>query len=183
VIVVEGPDGAGKSTLVGEICERWSLTEGQRSTADRAEIYKTTREDTWRAIHAELMCHERPLVWDRLGPVSDPIYSALNLPHARECSFTYSELEMCSEILDRVSLVIVCLPPLGVVMENVLGSTKRQLPSTPQLVERVYEAYLPLGDLYWTYDYTVSQNVTPVITNYLTQRRERELLALGLGSV
>lgn len=180
MIIVEGPDGAGKTTLCKWICKKYKLTMGSRSTKDRDKIYKTTRRDSWSALCLELLCLDRPLVWDRIGPYSDPIYSAAGIPTKRGCSFTDSEIEIFDVVVQHVGLMIVCLPPLEVVVANVHKERQIEgLQTTPGLVNQIYDAYIPLADLYPTYDYTNPTNLSSMIENHLTRRKEREALAIG----
>jgi hypothetical protein len=177
LIVVEGVDGSGKSTLCSWITDNFGLRMGQRSIKNRDEIYRTTRLDTWRAVYRELACNHPPLVWDRLGPFSDPIYAASGIPHERYGSFTSNEIEMFDHIARAVALVIVCVPPLQTVMDNLTNT--HQLDRVIEKTPDIYAYYLQLADEYNEYDYTRDHPsvLTPLIAEYLYSRREREELA------
>src|SRR5271166_6337392 len=96
MILVEGPDGAGKTTLVDQLCEDLGLSVGPRGTPNRDELYKVTREDAYKALAHAVEGYHRPYIWDRLGPISDPIYSRVM---GRECAFKKSELYYALRIL------------------------------------------------------------------------------------
>ena len=183
MIVVEGPDGGGKSTLVSWLVMRFSLQEGPRATKDRAEIWRHTRSDTWLALHYELMCKDLPLVWDRLGPFSDPVYATMGIPAKRAQAFTPMEQEMFAELMDYIGLVIVCLPPLEAVKHNV--HKHDQLKGVVACTPHIWDAYLPLADHYIRYDYTKEAPVvlTDVVQAHLNRRKERERLARNLGEL
>lgn len=199
MIIVEGPDGAGKTTLCERICREFNLKMGERSEKDRDKIYQTTRHDSWRALHEELVCAEPPRVWDRIGPYSDPIYSSLGIPLTdgvptpRECAFTKKEIHVFRDAVRSLGLVILCLPPLETVLENV--QREYQLPGVPQLTKHVYTGYrITMGrnPIYLKYDYTQSTGDTNnpktargvtwtslamAISFHLSQRKERECLS------
>jgi hypothetical protein len=180
LIIVEGPDGAGKTTLCRWICKEFKLQPGPRSTTNRDDIYKTTRQDSWWALTDELKCERPSWVWDRMGPYSDPIYAAASLPHERTRAFTDEETEVFDVAVQHLGLVIVCLPPLGVVVENVKKERQiKGLVTTPGLVERIYDSYVPLADIYHSYDYTQQfpHTMMGIISTYLARRKVREELA------
>jgi hypothetical protein len=183
MIVIEGPDGAGKTTLAKWICEQFGLEGGVRSTSNRDEIYRYTRMDTWSAVYTELRCKQPPVVWDRIGPFSDPIYSSLGIPNDRPCSFSSHELELFDQVMASLGLVIVCLPPMTTVLSNV--DSTHQLDQVADKTPQIYSAYLPLADHYTTYDYTMQHpgELTHLIAEHLYYRKERERLAVDLGQL
>ena len=50
MILVEGPDGAGNTTLVTEVCDLYGLEVGIRGTTNRDLLYTVTVHDTLRAL-------------------------------------------------------------------------------------------------------------------------------------
>ena len=177
MIIVEGPDGSGKSTLVEWILNTHNLKEGKRSTRNRDEIYKTTRADTWCALYHEMLATEPPVVWDRLGIFSDPIYAYAGVPVDRKCGFTLSEIIVYQDVLEHMGVVIVCLPPIDVVVKNSLRS--HQLKNVVRKTPEIYHEYQRLAGKYFTYDYTKDPRdyIDLLITNHLDRRKERELVA------
>lgn len=179
MIVVEGPDGGGKSTLCQWLCDRFGLKMGERGVKDRDQIWRTTRQDTWNAMMAELKCDAPPLVWDRLGPISDPIYSQRGIPENRPCAFHFNELRVFHSFIREVGLLILCLPPKHVVMANVENS--HQLPNVARQSDSIYRAYMHDVAPHITYDYTRDhgQQLLHHVNRYLVRRRERECLSSG----
>lgn len=50
MVIVEGCDGTGKTTLVEALSVDLGLRVGQRATRNRDELYKVTRQDTYTAL-------------------------------------------------------------------------------------------------------------------------------------
>lgn len=184
MIVVEGPDGAGKTTLCEYICRQFNLEMGERATANRDEIYKTTRQDTWKAVYEEYMATSSPRVWDRIGPYSDPIYSLRGIPTPRNPAFTAGEVKQFHRwLLDpHFGCLILCLPPLETLLKNVRGS--HQLEGVTEQTRRIrwdYKKMHASGDGL-VYDYTNTRGtgttqVAMLVSQHLRLRKGREQLA------
>ena len=183
MIIVEGPDGAGKTTLCERLCSDFDLAMGERGTKNRDLIYSTTRNDTWGAVRAELDCKMPPLVWDRLGPFSDPIYSRYSIP-SRACAFAVSEIAFFKQFIRQFQIpVIMCLPKKHVVVENVLGDG-HQMEGVEEHIDKIYDEYTNLSRYHYMpfvkYDYTrplTYNDVTQRIQAFMGFRKERERLA------
>lgn len=116
MVIVEGPDGAGKSTLVKEIAGALELQVAPRVVA------KDTRSMTdlkvW--VDDNLERGLRATIYDRHRLISEPIYGPV-LRGRMEPGFddwrwlTYRQQKLRS--LDP--MVIFCLPPLNIVREVV----------------------------------------------------------------
>ena len=181
MVIVEGPDGGGKSTLVGHFRDVFGLKVGERGVANRDFLYKVTRGDTYRALSLAVHGTERPLVWDRLF-VSEFVYHDIN--PRRPCEFSHFERDFVMEVLNALKCpVIVCLPPFDVVKENAMNA--HQMDGVKNSLWRIWEAYA-MGDLPWPenhiyYDYTHqipnSATLTEVeeeIEGYITERHRRQ---------
>jgi len=177
MIIVEGPDGSGKSTLVREITERLGLIQGTRSTLDRDRLHETTVQDSYRAVMAAVNGMDEPLVWDRMF-YSDAIYAPI--VRDEETMFPRHTLDYLHRlVLAMRAPVIICLPPLEVVAENV--ATTKQLAGVVENIGAIYGAYEDLVDQFSphqciVYDYTIKGNI-PRLTNrlrdYLYKREMR----------
>lgn len=182
MIVVEGPDGAGKTTLCRKLCQDFDLAMGERGLKNRDLLYKVTRPDTWRAVHDELRADRPPYVWDRLGPFSDPIYAKYAIP-PRQCAFALSEIAMFKQFIRTFQIpVIICLPDKATVLDNAVSS--HQMGGVHTNIERIYEEYSHLPKSLYIpvtkHDYTDAHSYDRVhtrIRQFLGYRRERELLA------
>lgn len=158
MIIVEGPDGAGKSTLVKELQELFpQLLIGERGVDDRDKLWEVTRPDTYRAI-CESLTSENPHIWDRLF-WSEFAYWRIT---SRECQFTGRDEHLIPNLIADLKVpVIWCMPPFEIVKENVMK--EHQMEGVIRHIESIYELYqgmsksptlMPRGLNVVMYDYT-----------------------------
>lgn len=183
MIIVEGPDGAGKSTLVKEILHKYpEFKEGERGTTDRSKLYTVTVEDTFRAIDLALRARKQLSlrVWDRLF-FSERIYYSLT---GRENQFSPGQEVFIGHVLEAMRCpIFLCLPPYEAVYEN--AQVHKQMQGVTEHLEEIYIGY---STMYWDmpnqtmlYDYTQTnreaiwdiRSVFAVIDNYLEEREHR----------
>lgn len=175
MIVVEGPDGSGKSTLVKAICERFDLHEGTRGTLNRDLLWTVTKSDTMRALAGMVQGSHEPRVWDRLY-YSDFVYAPLSVT-PRDCAFPPSVENHVEAVLASVQPpIILCLPPWSVVKANI-ESDRHQMDGVVERAFDIYAAYDNLEFPGWTfrYDYTTDKvaSVFHHIDSYLQHRSDR----------
>lgn len=179
MIILEGPDGAGKTTLSTEICDRFDLNTGTRGTSDRSKLYTVTVQDTFRALKNEVASHKfGPKVWDRLF-FSEFVYWKYNKPEPRQCEFNEAQRQFVTELLGCLKVpVVLCLPPVAVVTEN--AAKAEQMKGVNENLTDIYIDYVNM--FRWmpaqtiVYDYTKEDNsrVMSIVEAYLTRRAERE---------
>lgn len=180
MIVVEGNDGTGKTTLVSQLAEDLTLPIGERGAEARDVIWKTTRMYTYKALSNAVEGSTPPAVWDRLGPFSDPIYSRVT---SRGCQFKPEEIRFTSTILKALRCpIIVCMIPLEIAQEN--AETAHQMEGVIEHFAHVHGRYecLVMAMSDWpnthTYDYRVEgayeKLLEDVIRPYLVRRKDRE---------
>jgi hypothetical protein len=186
MIIVEGPDGAGKSTLVERLSEHFGYEVGKRATEDRDLLYTVTRQDTWTALGVEVSGFQEPRIYDRLF-FSEMVYAPVV---ERPCEFNITEQSTVRRILAALGCpVIVCRPGLEAVLHNV-SKSKHEMAGVRERITTIYADYVDLMDragkggvniLY--YDYTGEQtgaafrtfeNLCQVIDHYADKRKERE---------
>ena len=177
MIVVEGCDGTGKTTLVQALVDDLGLQVGQRGTRNRDELWKVTREDTYRALAHAVEGYHPPYIWDRLGPFSDPIYSRIM---GRECAFSTTELDYALRVMRAIRCpVIFCDVPLYVAKENQEKSHQMEgvsdnFPFIHGLYDGVIKAH---QDWVIKYDYRVEgayNELLGKVRSYCVKRKDRE---------
>jgi hypothetical protein len=115
MIVVEGPDGAGKTTLIERISEDTGLKVAPRVVSKDAEAMVDLVKWTEDNVKAGF----QDLIFDRHRLISEPIYGpvlrAAPQPKFNNLEWFYEQLHMfyqCSPI------IIYCIPPLKTVWYN-----------------------------------------------------------------
>jgi GTPase SAR1 family protein len=184
MIIVEGPDGAGKTTLVEKILEMWPVRTalGERGTTDRNKLYTVTVEDTYRALRQAVNGRrEAPaFVWDRLF-FSDMVYAPMM---KRECAFNMAQQAFIIRLLEAMGCpIILCLPPFEVIQENaqVHEQMKGVNENLNTIVSNYRVQYFTMPNQTIIYDYTGQEEdsvdinqVYKTIDAYLNLRAGRE---------
>lgn len=164
MIIVEGPDGGGKSTLVEDILSHFPKLARHPRASEGVDgpvpnLYEWAHDD----VHS---WPSQPLsVYDRHPLVSEYIYG----PICREGMDKRFHTTPLRRQLARRALVIVCLPPLGAVRASV--SASRDMPGVTTHIDAIWHSYASLratwpvstGLLY--YDYTVRPDMTQVLAH------------------
>lgn len=177
MIIVEGCDGTGKTTLVNQLAEDLRLNVGQRATRNRDELYKVTRQDTYTALSLAVESRHRPQIWDRLGPISDPIYARVM---DRNPAFHSTELQFALGIFKVLKCpIIFCIVPLKTIQENIAGTHQIDgVEDNVPYIAGAYESVAQSIESAHTYDYRVEgayeRLMEDVIKPYLIRRKDRE---------
>lgn len=180
MIIVEGPDGAGKSTLVKELCDHYGFEVGVRGVKDRDLLWTVTVPDTFRALGDAVQGHEAPRVWDRLY-YSDFVYAPIQ---GRFPAFKPVQSGFIEMVINQTlkAPVIWCMPPRREVMRHALNV--HQMEGVNENLNIIYDSYVNLmGDCapypnHFTYNY-MENALSDVFTHtdrYLNRRSDRDLL-------
>ena len=142
-VVVEGPEGSGKTTLAKRLAEDLEMTykhEGPPPDLNAAQMFRHYIDP--------IVGLEKPTVFDRLG-YSEFVYG----PFLR--SGTVFSPHGYMDLVKAYATHILCLPPLETVIENWKASKKRQEAVTLEILCRVWFAYNDAGsrsfDLHYSY--------------------------------
>lgn len=183
MIIVEGPDGAGKSTLVERLKNRYDLRIGERGTTDRDLLYTVTVSDTMGALAHAALGKWPVRVWDRLY-YSDFVYAPLSVT-PRQVAFNSSHQSHIDALVEAMRVpIIVCLPEFEVVLANTQDT--HQMAGVKKNLLAIWNSYddmtyargtlKPFPDHRIVYDYTDPLSHTDVeveIEDYLDNRHER----------
>lgn len=138
MIIVEGPDGAGKSTLVQYLSEKWDLPVADRVVASNtAPIIDDLKH--WVEVNLK-----RGLQWqlfDRHRLISEPIYAAAL---HRKAQPGFDDLQwMTARMIDFTRIhpfIIYCLPPWELVESNLAGDVNNSV--IWHHAQTIYNAYI-----------------------------------------
>lgn len=159
-IIVEGPDGAGKTSLINRLHHVFPEVEhGPRAcTSEGGPI-----EDLMGWIDTDVMSdYTHKVIYDRHPLISEPIYGPAIRGSSKLSDFHWLNTRM-SFFLRRNPLIIFCLPPWEEVKANV---EKNHEPNTPHLrgvlrySQAIYDMYVaraalnPAISQTWVWDYT-----------------------------
>lgn len=156
IIIIEGPDGSGKTTLVNMLKEELGIGVAPRVVSK--ETNAMTDLQAW--VDDNLDGGLVPTIFDRHRLISEPIYGPLIRGTAQP---GFSELHWLAPRLKRLYLmkpiIIYCLPPLEEVMANLENDPDNA--SVVKKTEAIYQAYVnkvaidlmlaPRAPLVWNY--------------------------------
>lgn len=156
MIILEGPDGGGKSTLAQALSEALGVPRHHSGGPPKnaQEIAQRHR----RVLEA--LRDRKPIIFDRVPAVSDPIYG----PIIRGA--TPITHDMVLELRDALVLpIIYCRPPISVLLRVQDGhevkehETEEHVRGVMQHQQKIIEAYDQVMDerfltRHWVYDFT-----------------------------
>jgi hypothetical protein len=134
LIILEGPDGAGKTTLAQQLVHEFNAKLIRHDAQpERAEMFPYFINSLREAAK-----HDGRVIFDRCW-LSEPIYGAV-LRNGGD------RVGINRRALDRVALgigavVIRCLPALDTVLENFNKNRHEQLPQKDEQMKAIYERY------------------------------------------
>ena len=174
MIIVEGPDGAGKTTLIKRLMEEYPQLEVMPRAVSK-EAKSLTQIDDY--IEAELNKGFGLRLYDRFALLSSPCYAMLpNRTFAGRMFDAHWLRAMHYRLLALDPVVIVCLPSLATVVNNVQQGRDNLVVQND--IETIYINYL---------NYFASQvNNTSVMLwdyNYPEPSRLKTLMQWALGRI
>ena len=153
MILVEGCDGAGKTTLIRELLHVFNVDVAPRvvekDTTHSIDLAKWVDENLAKGFH--------PTLYDRYRLISEPIYGSV-LPRGLASEFADEEwLNSRLEKLRRIQPVIIfCQPGLDEVKKNVEHDLDNEV--VAPYVDKLYYRYRN------TYQHMLKEN--PYVVNY-----------------
>lgn len=174
MIIVEGPDGSGKDTLIQRLMtDVPELVLGPRAVNNSLKG-PVSNLNTWMLKDYLEWKHEPATrVYNRYPIISEPIYGTIIRGYMQP-GF-YSIARLLNDYIARESLVIICLPPVSELNKNV--SPERDMPGVTELINELWSEYLALAK-HWcgplvTYDYTQDNAYDPILFSTLVHINER----------
>lgn len=163
MLIVEGPDGAGKSTLV----ERLSKDLDMYIMPKVVDKDTNAMTDLTQWVHDDVTSGLKRALYDRHRLISEPIYGSVirgrpqfnNFRWLRDYTKKFHALE---------PFVIFCLPPIEVVLNNVDNDPDNKV--VQEHIELIYWLYFcaaaawPTPTVVW--DYTMNEDSYRGATRY-----------------
>jgi len=167
MLIIEGPDGAGKTTLIDKIEKRLGLTREPRAVSHDAVPLTSMGQYTMRELDKGF----GKRVYDRFNLISSPFYAMLPDPTFREELLDPEWLRDAWQKFRNVSpMIIVCLPPLEVVRANVAkDETSRVTWDHIDLIWKLYHnfaAQYPFVSQVWDYTQNIDEDLHLLMTNF-----------------
>lgn len=158
-IIVEGPDGAGKTTLIEELQKTYGLQREPRAASSTQGPITDLVQYTDTADHT-IGLGKRTTLWDRHPLISEPIYSFVSGRTNQFQSQSYEWMQDRYGTLIDHALLVWCLPPLENVLANVLNPDVPQMEGVTDRITHIYNLYrhtAAVWDIFpssTTFDYT-----------------------------
>jgi len=153
VIVVEGPDGAGKTSLINAIQELYSIPIAPRVVSKDTEAMVDLQQ--W--VDDNLDQGFQYKIFDRHRLISETIYGPILREH-QEPGFNRMEwlAPRMKRFYELKPVIIYCLPPFSTVLDNLIDDFDNK--SVVGRIESIYSAYVARASL----DETFSPGITKV---------------------
>lgn len=136
MIILEGCDGSGKTTLMANLLDQFpGIQEHARASTSTGGPVDNIFE--WAQHDVETWSKQPLSFYDRHPLISEPIYGAV-LRGGYDPRFDRAGKVLTSK-LTRNALVVICLPPLGLVKENI--QAEAQLEGVDKSIVKLYGKY------------------------------------------
>lgn len=167
MLIIEGPDGAGKTTLIDKIEKRLKVIREPRAVSHDAVPLTSMGQYTLRELDRGFGMR----VYDRFNLISSPFYAMLDNPTFREEMLDPEWLRDAWQKFRNVSpMIIICLPPIEVVKENVWndGTSKVTWPHI-DLIWKLYHSFAasyPFVSQVWDYTQNEDDDLNLLLKNF-----------------
>jgi len=153
MIIVEGPDGAGKTTLINAMKEAWGIEVAPRVVSKDTEALVDLQQ--W--VDENLEAGFQNMIFDRHRLISETIYGPI-LRFEQEPGFNKMEwlAPRMKRFYELKPVIIYCLPPFDVVERNLVNDPDNRSVYTD--IEAIYSAYVSRASL----DETFSPGIVKV---------------------
>jgi hypothetical protein len=138
MLIVEGPDGAGKTTLIEHLQDYTGLPIAPRVVSKEAKAMV----DLSKWVDENLDAGFQQTIFDRHRLISQPIYG----PAMGRTSEGFDKLSWLGPRMKRLyelrPVIIYCLPPKEVAWANVKSDPDNKVVADPTLFSSIYDSYV-----------------------------------------
>lgn len=158
MIVVEGPDGAGKTTFVEKLAERLEMPVVEKAVGH--EMEGLTDIQTY--VEKTLAEGFQPKIFDRFALISgciyDPVFTGMTGVNRDFRAFDWLT-SMQNRFLEEIGPVIIwCLPPLQTMLDNLETDPLNSSVADQQKITTIY----------WLYHCRAALEPSPILYDYTT---------------
>lgn len=141
MVIVEGPDGGGKTTLIKELSESLGVEVAPRACSSETGPVKDLMGWTTRFLNHHSRNLNQFTLHDRFPLISEPIYGSLVRGYLSKGFDTPWYSEAWQLFTQLKPIIIFCLPPLDVVIENVKKEDIAQMDGVTFNIRGLYWQY------------------------------------------
>jgi hypothetical protein len=182
VIILEGPDGAGKTRLAQRLSEDLEIPIEPKVVSSEAQAMVPSLK---RWVEDDLRSWPRVALYDRHRLISEPIYGPI-LRHTMERGFDDRLwlLHQLQRFRELEPSIVFCLPPPDVVWANVATDPDNWV--VKKHIDKIYWLYQMETSRWpraWVWDYThelTDMNYKSMLTNL---RHKEAMIMSGAKSV
>jgi GTPase SAR1 family protein len=154
MVIVEGPDGAGKTTLIRQLAHDTEVPVHEKAVPSTGPDPRTL----WDWTHRDMAnWGDEVYLYDRHPLVSEYIYGPVIRGHTAE-GFDRPSAHGLRLRLEGQCLLILCLPPAATVRANVANEEIEQMDGVFDRIDTIYGLYNTLratwNGWYKLHDYT-----------------------------
>lgn len=124
-VIVEGPDGGGKTTFIGHLQDELSKRKISLSVQPRACTSDNGPMEELREYVDDYLSNHKSGIWDRHPLISEPIYGPIIRGHVHPSLFDRAWLSSAyAQFYAYDPIIIYCMPPWFKVMDNIQATHK-----------------------------------------------------------
>lgn len=153
MIIVEGPDGSGKTILIKDVVKRLQLWVGTLSVKEPVKIVHSPgplEEGLFEWAANALLLVKEPVVFDRFPYFSDIVYGPTLRKRTLMTATGYQQLK--TRLQELHPLVVYCRPPMSTITEA--SKVWKQMNGVSENLKKIVNNY-DHQLLYWMSDFRV----------------------------
>ena len=143
-VVVEGPDGSGKTNLVNELLSRLGIPQHPRFVKSTGGPPADLDIRMMQDFNSPLYQRHAHL-YDRHPIISEPIYGPIVRGGSDGMFKIGSWVQQYRDRLSSIAVVVFCIPPLKEVKNNVGNPDVEQMTGVAASINELYAAYHALA--------------------------------------